>query len=105
MNQTQSVQELTDRLVSIEKEISILRKEMRDLRQQAKTVPQTITARFAGVCTWADKGEQKHWIKDLFVALSIQGLPVGTKVLQQRMGQIGLTPNELSRSLVEAREE
>lgn len=85
--------------------MSIIRKELADLRQQTKAVPQAITGQFAVAYPWADKGDQRRWIKDLFAALSIQGVPMGAKVLQQRIGQVGLTPNELSRGLVEAREE
>lgn len=105
MNQTLSLQQLTDRLVRIEEEMSVIRKELADLRQQTKAVPQVVAAQSAAPYPWADKGDQRRWINDLFAALSIQGVPMGAKVLQQRMGQAGLTSNELSRGLVEAREE
>jgi len=54
---------------------------------------------------WADKQEQRRRVNALFATLSIQGAPIGAEALQQSMNQAGLVPNELSRSLVEAREE
>ena len=99
MNQTISLQQLTDRIDRVEKEMGIIRKELAYLRRRRTTVP------FAVPCLWADKEEQRHWIRDVFAALAIQGVPMGTKGLQERMSQASLTPNELSRSLVEAREE
>ena len=105
MNQTVSLQQLTDRLVRVKEEMSIIRKDLADLRQQTEAVPQAITASSAVAHPWADKGDQMHWIKDLFAALSIQGVSVGAEVLQQMTGQLDLTPNEPSRGLVEARKE
>lgn len=105
MSQALSLHQLTDRLVRIEKEVSVIRKELADLRQQAKVTPQALAIRSAVAYPWADKEHQRRWIKDLFAALSIQGAPMGAQVLQQSMGQAGLTPGELSRGLVEAREE
>jgi len=105
MNQTLSLQQLADRLVHVEKEMNIIRKELADLRQQTRVVPQTTVTQSAITYPWADKGTLRRWINSLFAVLSIQGMPMGVQVLQQRMGQAGLTPNELSRSLVKAREE
>lgn len=99
MNQTVSLQQLVDRIERVEKEMSIILKDLAHLRRQRTT------ASFAVPYPWADKEEQRRWIRDLFATLTIQGLPMGAKVLQQRMSQAGLTPNELSRSLVEARED
>ena len=45
------------------------------------------------------------WINGLFETLSIQGVPIGAEALQAKMAQAGLTPNELSRGIVSAREE
>ncbi|MFQ5796169.1 MAG: hypothetical protein ACE5JP_14125 [Candidatus Bipolaricaulia bacterium] len=54
---------------------------------------------------WADKAIQRRWINDLFVELSIQGEPIGAEALQERISQADLAPNELSRGIVDAREE
>ncbi len=105
MNRNPSLQQLTDRLVRVEKKMSIIYQELADLRQQTKTVPQTASTRLSVAYPWADKEEQRHWIGDLFASLSVQGAPMGAEVLQQRMGQTGLAPDELSRDIVEAREE
>jgi hypothetical protein len=105
MNQTLSLQQLADRLVHVEKEVNIIRKELADLRQQTRATPQATVTQFAVVYPWADKEDQRRWIDDLFANLSIQGAPMGAQALQQRMGQAGLIPNELSRSLVQARED
>lgn len=105
MNQALSLHQLADRLVRVEKEMSVIREALEDLRRQTKAVPQALAAQPTVAYPWADKEDQRRWVKDLFATLSIQGVPVGAKVLQQRMGQVGLTPNELSRGIVEAREE
>lgn len=105
MNQPLSLQQLADRLLRVEREMNIIRGELTDLRQRPRAVPQAAVTQFAIAYSWADKEILRRRLKGLFAALSIQGVPMGAKLLQQRMGQAGLTPNELSRSLVEAREE
>ena len=105
MNQPLSSQQLADRLVRVEREMNIIREELTDLRQRTRVVPQATVTQFAIAYSWADKEILRYQIKGLFAALSIQGVPMGVQLLQQRMGQAGLTPNELSRSLIEAREE
>jgi len=52
-----------------------------------------------------DKAMHRHWINNLFTMLSIEGVPIGAEMLQKMMGQADLVPNELSRAIVEAREE
>ncbi|MDZ7260950.1 MAG: hypothetical protein ONB05_02365 [candidate division KSB1 bacterium] len=47
MNQFLSFQQLNDRLVRIEKKMGLIHKELADLRQQTRWVPQAITGRFA----------------------------------------------------------
>jgi hypothetical protein len=44
-------------------------------------------------------------MNQLFNDLVIQGEPIGAEALQQRMSQAGLSENELSRALIETREE
>jgi len=105
MNHTLSLEQLADRLVRVEREMNIIREKLTDLRQQTRTIPQAAVTQFAIAYSWADKEILRRRLKGLFAALSIQGVPMGAQLLQQRMRQAGLTPNELSRSLVEAREE
>ncbi len=54
---------------------------------------------------WVDKEVQRHWMDMLFETLSIQAEPIGALELQKKMSQIGLDPDELSRGIIEAREE
>jgi len=70
------------------------------MMHQARTLEQ-----LAFTFPWVDRELQGQWVDDLFKALSIQGAPMGVWALQRKMGQAGLLLNELSRSLVEAREE
>lgn len=105
MNQIISLQQLADRLVHVEKEMSALRQELMELRQQARGTRQAAATPPSVPCPWSDKGKQRRWINRLFTDLSIQGAPLGALTLQQKMGQADLTPNELSQSLIDAREE
>lgn len=103
MNQALSMQELTDRLVRVESEVTALREELASLRKQ--TSPQTAATRQALVHLCTDKMALSRWINGLFEKLSIQGTPIGAEALQEKMAQASLTSNELSRSIVSAREE
>jgi hypothetical protein len=105
MNRMLSLQELTDRLVRVEDEVTALREELASLRKQAKTGPRTATTRQALAHLCMDKKALKRWINGLFEKLSIQGTPIGAEALQEKMAQASLTSNELSRSIVSAREE
>jgi hypothetical protein len=105
MNQTLSMQELADRLVRVESEVSALREELASLRKQTRTSPRTAATRQALAHLCMDKTALRRWINGLFETLSIQGVPIGAEALQAKMAQAGLTPNELSRGIVSAREE
>jgi hypothetical protein len=104
MHQSLSLQQLTDRIVHLEKKVDIIHKELTDLRQE-QTVPQTIPAPSAIAYPWVDKEILKRRIETLFKTLSIQRTPIGALALQEQMSQIGLEPDELSRAIIEAREE
>jgi hypothetical protein len=52
-----------------------------------------------------DKEILKRRMETLFKTLSIQRTPIGALALQEQMSQIGLDPDELSRAIIEAREE
>ena len=105
MNQTLSMQELTDRLVRVESEVTALREELASLRKQTRTGPRTVATRQAVARLCMDKMVLRRWINGLFKNLSIQGVPIGAETLQAKMAQAGLKPNELSRGIVSAREE
>ena len=105
MAQVLSLRQLADKLVHVEQEMTGIRQELAVLRQEVKTAPRAPVAPFEVASLWADKRDQRRWIRDLFVVLSIQGTPIGTERLQQQMAWSGLASDELSRDLVEAREE
>jgi len=92
MEQAVSLRQLADRMSLIEKEIRAIKRELEELCL-GKSTP------------WADKDEGRNWFESLFRTLSIRGGPIGVEVLQKEMERAGLTPNELSRAIVEAREE
>jgi hypothetical protein len=105
MNQALSVQQLTDKLTRLEMEVKIIRQELVELRQQSEVATRVSTRHPAIARLGVDREMRRRWMNDVFTALSIRGAPIGAEMLQQRMSQAGLTPNELSRSLVDAREE
>jgi hypothetical protein len=104
MHQPASLQQLTDRIVYLEKKVDLIHKELTDLRQE-QTVPQTIATSSAITYPWVDKEILKRRMETLFKTLSIQRKPIGALALQEQMSQIGLNPDELSRGIIEAREE
>jgi hypothetical protein len=55
----------------------------------------------AGVNKVALKEQMQH----LFLMLSVHGEPVGVEILQKRMREAELTSNELSQSIIAARED
>jgi hypothetical protein len=102
MNQPATIQQLTDRLKRIEAEIVAMRQELTALpvaRGQTHQGGPPISYN----CT--DKRELKEQVRNLFLALSIQHTPIGAETLQQQMRDAGLTSNELSQSIIAAREE
>ncbi|MCZ7666053.1 MAG: hypothetical protein M5U34_01820 [Chloroflexi bacterium] len=102
MNQTATIQQLTNRLRRIEAEIVAVREELKTLpRQQDHPLPFDATVSD----TWVNKAALREQIRRLFLTLSIQGEPVGVEALQKRMREAELASNELSQSIIAAREE
>jgi hypothetical protein len=95
----ETVSLLTERLDHLEEEMRFIRKELDELRQQASDESRASDA------IWADKAAQKRAANDLFAALSIRGSPIGAEALQQQMAQADLDEDELSKGIIEAREE
>ena len=52
-----------------------------------------------------DKSMLKEHMRQFLLKLSIKGEPIGHEALQKQMGEAGLEENELSRSIIAAREE
>ena len=97
-SQTLQLHELSNRLARLEQEVTAIRGEM------AKVLQSPVTPQPALTFAWTDKEMLRRWSANLFAALNIQAVPMGAPQLQQRMAQANLSANELSRSLVEARE-
>ena len=134
MDTTVAVQELTEKVLRLEQEVAGLRQleqEVVGLRQEVgelKNKPATngqaaITDHLAdkekvelrpeagqkadsiaGI-RWADQEALSRAMRELFAALDIQGEPIGAENLQRMMEHSGLEKDELSRSLIEARDE
>jgi hypothetical protein len=102
MNQLTSIQRLADHIRRIETEIVAIRQELKTLPEQQSqqsmvdvVIPQP----------FVNKAILKEQMRHLFLTLSIQGEPVGAEMLQKQMGKAGLTSNEMSQSIMAAREE
>ena len=106
MSQTLYLHQVTDRLDRLEQLLKAVREELAELRQQVEPTldPQTDQVQVTVAYPWIDKALQRRWMKELCDTLSIQGQPIGAEAFQQQMSQAGLTYNELSQSLIEARE-
>jgi hypothetical protein len=100
MNQSVSIQRLTDHITRIETEITAIRRELNALPIQQSSQP-SIENEYALV----NKTTLKDQMSQLFQTLSIQGKPAGAESLQRQMREAELTPNELSQSIISAREE
>lgn len=103
MNQTLLVKQLSERVSHLEAEVQNLRNELAKLRPQAKHLAEAAIS--SNAFSWRDKEIQKQTINQIFTSLSIHSRPIGPQALQQKMSQAGLKQDELSRSLIEAREE
>ena len=97
--------QLVDKVTQLEQVVDNIRAELAALRQQMKPVPQAVSAQPEVIYQWADKTLLRQVMAKLFETLSITGEPIAAEALQQMMGQANLRPNELSRGLIEAREE
>jgi hypothetical protein len=102
MDQSTTIQDLTNRLRRIEAEIVAVREALKALpEQQDQFSPVIATVPYA----WVNKTALKEQMRHMFLKFSIQGEPVGVEVLQKRMHEAALSSNELSQSIIVAREE
>lgn len=101
MEQTLSLQQLTDRLLRLESEIEAIRQALIERSQSALT---SVSIKPMPILRWADKQALQREINAFRVSLSIHTEPVAIEDLQRRMSECGLAPNELSQSIIEARE-
>ena len=104
MARSSALQQLTDRLDRIEEEIRAARWHLEELRREPHTgaaVAHTRAPRLPRV----EKAVLRNWAADLFRDLSIEEETIGALEVQERSQSSGLEPNELSRSLIQARDE
>jgi len=102
MNQSATIQQLTERLRRVEAEIIAVREELKALpEKQSPPTPIGVTVPYI----WVNKAALKKQIRYLFQTFSIQGTPVGAESFQKQMREAELTSNELSQSIIAAREE
>ena len=105
LEQTLRLRQFSDRLRLIEQEVSSIRQELAELQKPTgNTMPVAMTQPPI-LFAWADKAALRQWSMNWYRSLPVQVLPLGVRRLQQQMAQTGLTQNEMSRSLIEAREE
>ena len=86
----------------IDSEIAAIRRELKTLpHYQEETLPVE-----SGIPQkWVNKADLRKQMSALFHSLAVEGKPIGAEVLQKRMGQAKLAKNELSQSILAAREE
>jgi hypothetical protein len=101
MYQQIDIQNLSVHLSRLEAEIASIRKKIEALPQQPK---QAVLREMAPTYNWVNKEALKEQFNTLFSNLGIQGDSIGAEALQKQMRQAGLDDNELSESIIAARE-
>lgn len=99
MSQTAALEQLVERVEHLEETVTSLQSDLSALRNGAGKNGQTTSIRFA------DKQKLRQAMNELLTALGVTGEPVGASELRTMMKQSGLERDELSRSLIEARDE
>lgn len=102
MEQTLSLQQLTDRLLRLESEIQAIRQALIERSQQNAST--SVSIKPMPILRWADKQALQREMNAFRASLSIPTEPIAIEDLQRRMEESGLAPNELSQSIIEARE-
>jgi len=106
MSRATALRQLTDRLLRIEEEIRTVRDDLEALRRREPVSNEVELRRAAGSSPFrVDKASLRQWADDLFEALGIEGRALPPESLQQVARASGLEPDELSRSLIAARDE
>ena len=102
-----NVQQLAERVDQLEQAVNAINRELADLRGEANQNSQAVTrVRDLEVqFRRTDKSSLKTAMTGLFETLSIQGQSVGIVALRQMMSAENLDRNELSRGIIEARDE
>lgn len=77
----------------------------RELKALPKRQKQETAADTETTYALANKAAMREQVRQLLITLSIQNLPVGAEIVQKRMREAELAANELSQSIIAAREE
>jgi len=99
-----SLEKLADKLLRIEEEVRSIRGDLEaELRREAgpRRISTTSRSPFARI---GDRA-LATWAADLSRVFSLEDQPIGALAVQEMSRTSGLEPDELSRGLVEAREE
>lgn len=102
MNQTMTVQQLTNRLRRIEAEIVAIRQGLATLPQEESRFSEPEAA---SSYAWVNKPMLREQMKQFFLMLPLPDDSGGVDELQKEMAGAELLSNELSRSIIAAREE
>ena len=97
------IQQVSNQLTRIEREISALRREL--ARRDQPTANSARPLATGPAVPWADKQALRAEFMRLLAAQAIEGEPRGATALQQRLAREGLATNELSQALIAARDE
>jgi len=99
METTVAVQELTDKVSRLEREVTGLRQEVNRIRSQALSINGTKSH-------FVDQETLNCLVDRLFADLGVEEVePIGSEALQKMMAEERLESNELSQSIIAAREE
>ena len=104
MSQALAIQRLTSRLEWIEAEIGTVREELAALPKEEDN-QSSMTMVVVPTIKWVNKTLLKQKVGEWFNKLSIDCEPISAEALQELMRKENLGPNELSRSIIAAREE
>ena len=100
MEQALPLEQLTARLFAVERETARLRRDINQLHQPPDQPPATI-----GLVRFADQKMITAAIDQVFAELSLPLEPVSIKELRELMCKAALEPRELSRGIIEMRDE
>ncbi len=102
MNQMMTVQQLNNRLRRVEAEIVAIRQGLAAVSQGESESDELAAANTFG---WVNKTILREQMKQFFLMLPLHDVSAGIESHQQDMAEAGLLTNELSRSIITAREE
>ena len=101
-----SLEQLADKLLRIEEEVRAIRGDLEEeLRRETWKGPRRVSAAPRAPFRRVGGRALSKWAADLARTFSLEDRPVGALEVQEMSRAAGLEPDELSRGLIEAREE